>query len=80
MGNDPRRLSRPARAAVGYAAGALLIAVGTYLLHGLGWALVVAGLTVGAYALLIYDVDAPEQPRRLSTLPPGPLKDWSDAP
>lgn len=70
----PVRLSRRGRAAGGYAVGTLLVAVGTYLLHGLGWALIVAGISLGVYALVIYDVDEPEQPVFESTLrrrPPG---------
>lgn len=74
-----RRLGRPERARVGYAVGVLLIAAGVFLLHGAGWALIVAGLGFALYAVVLYDVDEPEPAALESTLRPRRIQDWSDA-
>lgn len=55
-----RRISRVARARLGYFAGVLLIAVGLGLAIGLGWGLVAGGVGLVAAAVLLYDVDEPE--------------------
>ncbi len=61
-------LTRAARARLGCGVGGLMAAVGVWLVAGVGWALMVAGLVIAAVALLLYDVDEPEQqsikPRR----------------
>lgn len=55
----PRRLTRTARARVGYFSGVLLLAVGLGLALAVGWGLVVAGAGLVAYFTLLYDVDDP---------------------
>lgn len=54
-------MSRPRRALLGLLVGAAGIVAGSYLLFGLGWALIVAGALVSAYFLLLFDVEAGEE-------------------
>ena len=53
------RVSRVARARIGYFAGVAMVAVGVFLAVSLGWALVVTGVGVIAAAVLLYDVAEP---------------------
>lgn len=66
------RVSRIARARVGYLVGLAAIAAGLYLALGLGWALVAAGFGLCAAFVWLYDVSEPEP-----TKPTGPTEgDW----
>jgi hypothetical protein len=54
-----KRLSRVARARAGYAGGVLSAGAGVAIEFGVGWALILGGVTVSASYLLLYDVDEP---------------------
>jgi hypothetical protein len=54
-----RRMSRAARARIGYFLGVLLVAAGLGLALAPGWGLVAAGVGLIAYMVLLYDVDEP---------------------
>lgn len=60
-----RRVSRAARARIGYFAGLLLLAAGVGLALGPGWGAAVAGAGLIAWSVLLYDVDE---------VPPGPAE------
>jgi hypothetical protein len=51
------------------AAGMVLVVVAVWLLAGGAWALLVAGVLLGAYGLLL--VNVPEQPERAEVPGPG---------
>ena len=57
-----RRVTRATRARAGITFGAVLIGVGTLLIAGIGWALVVVG-TIALISFAVgYDVDEPTDP------------------
>jgi hypothetical protein len=57
MSKRPPRLSRVARARLGYFLGLLLLAAGVGWAIEPGWGLAVAGAGAIAYVVLLYDVD-----------------------
>lgn len=76
-----RRLKRSTRARIGFFTGAMVFSIGVWLVDGLGWALIVLGLSIGFAFAVLYDVDEPEVAVRESTLPrPRPIEEWSEQP
>jgi hypothetical protein len=51
-----------------YGLGVLLVAAGVDYQFGIGWALVITGVGLIGWALLLFEVDEPEQPELLSGL------------
>lgn len=49
--------SKVTRARLGVFAGVVMVAVGVFLVLGIGWALIAGGIAVSAAFLLLYDVD-----------------------